>query len=188
MHYGNLVILEKPEGFPNPHNGMNRWLEAAVSEAMGPSEDDGGFWDWYQIGGRWTGLFDGYDPEKDPANIVVCDLCHGTGRRDDELGKSLRTKNPEYTCNGCSGEGKRAEWPTQWKFHPGDLMPIENLTQEHLNRIYRVVLNGASWGGEEYIPWKSGTDNAFYKREMPPLEWLKKEYEGYLVVIVDNHS
>ncbi len=26
-------------------------------------------WDWYQIGGRWTGLLDGYDAEKDPANL-----------------------------------------------------------------------------------------------------------------------
>ena len=34
-----------------------------------------GHWDWFQIGGRWTGHLSDYDPEKDPANIERCDLC-----------------------------------------------------------------------------------------------------------------
>ena len=39
-------------------------------------------WDWYSIGGRWTGLFDPkYKPEEDPQNMEVCDLCKGTGDR-----------------------------------------------------------------------------------------------------------
>lgn len=39
-------------------------------------------WDWYVIGGRWTGLFDNkYDPRKDPRNLKKCEFCNGTGDR-----------------------------------------------------------------------------------------------------------
>jgi len=39
-------------------------------------------WDWWEIGGRWTGELDSkYDPRKDPRNIVPCSLCDGTGDR-----------------------------------------------------------------------------------------------------------
>lgn len=67
MHYSNLVIIEAPE------DGVisTEYVDAAVQRAMGPSEESGGFWDWYQIGGRWTGAFDDYDPEKDPANQEI---------------------------------------------------------------------------------------------------------------------
>lgn len=65
-------------------------------------------WDWYSIGGRYSGKFElGYDPEKDPANIETCDLCGGTGIRNDSV-----VQNKE--CNGCHGKGRRAKWPTQW--------------------------------------------------------------------------
>jgi hypothetical protein len=43
-------------------------------------------WDWWQIGGRWTGTFaDGYNPSEDPNNIEVCSLCEGTGQRTDAI-------------------------------------------------------------------------------------------------------
>lgn len=65
-------------------------------------------WDWYIIGGRYSGKFElGYDPEKDPANIETCDLCGGTGIRNDSV-----VQNKE--CNGCHGEGRRVKWPTLW--------------------------------------------------------------------------
>jgi hypothetical protein len=40
-------------------------------------------WDWYTVGGRWTGFLatNGYDPSKDENNIEDCDLCQGTGDR-----------------------------------------------------------------------------------------------------------
>jgi hypothetical protein len=43
-----------------------------------------GKWDWWQIGGRWTGaLTQDYDPTKDIENQEWCDLCGGTGNRPD---------------------------------------------------------------------------------------------------------
>jgi hypothetical protein len=72
-------------------------------------------WDWWQVGGRWSGMLEvGYDPEKDPANMEICFLCAGSGKRNDEIGKAQRLINPDYTCNGCDGKGIRSKWPTAW--------------------------------------------------------------------------
>jgi hypothetical protein len=134
MHYSNLLIVKhKGEGINNDFD-----LEKAVDVAMGPHEDDGGFWDWYQIGGRWTGTFDGYDPTKDPANQKPCDLCGATGKRTDSVAEAhphLKEK-----CNACDGTGIRAEWPTQWKYHEGDVIPVAQLTEDHFvnSHLYEI--------------------------------------------------
>ena len=176
MHYCNFVIIE-PDGITN--------VEQAVERAMGPSEENGGFWDWYQIGGRYTGALDGYDPEKDARNIEQCPQCNGSGERNDAIGMLARAKDPAYKCNGCAGEGKHAAWPTKWAL--GDIAPIESLTEENY-KCYRVVTPWARvHGGENYLPWKP-VGEMFPRNEMPPLDWLKKEYAGHYVVVVDNHS
>lgn len=168
-HYSNLVLIEPTED-----------VETAVKEAMGVHKAQGGFWDWYQIGGRWTGVLDGYNPDKDPVNIETCWLCQGTGTRQD-----MKVENG---CNGCLGTGKKEKWPTKYAKHPGDIAPIETLTDESYKNFFRVVTPGCIiFGGEDYLPWKP-VGEMFPEREMPPLDWLKENYKGYLAVVVDNHS
>lgn len=82
-----------------------------------------GFYDWYQVGGRYTGRLSGYDPDTDDALRERCDLCDGGGLRNDAIGRSAREDDPSYTCNGCRGTGRRRLWPTQWPRHDGDVMP-----------------------------------------------------------------
>lgn len=90
-------------------------------------------WDWWQVGGRYTGLLSpAYDPEKDPRNIETCAICGGTGMRDDALGKDHRAKDPSYTCNGCGGKGTRAKWPTKWVNFEGDSIPRGALALERI--------------------------------------------------------
>lgn len=73
-------------------------------------------WDWWTVGGRYSGrLAPGYDPEKDPENLETCFLCGGRGKRNDEIGSRQRLANPEFKCNGCDGDGKRAKFPSDWK-------------------------------------------------------------------------
>jgi hypothetical protein len=108
MHYPNLVII-------NGDSDVSIQFERAM-------ENGGFFWDGYQIGGRYTGFLDGYDPTKDERNIENCDRCDGTG--------------------------KQVKWPTCWAPHEGDVMPIEKLTEEHLKKFYRLVLpdhHGTRW-------------------------------------------
>ena len=100
-------------------------VQSAIEWEMMPFDEngewfrDGSRWDWYVIGGRYTGSLTGYDPEKDPANTKVCSLCGGTGKRTD-----MEVKDG---CNGCQGKGTRVKWPTEWADHPGDIIQVKNL-------------------------------------------------------------
>ena len=44
-------------------------------------------WDWYTVGGRWSGTLDDYNPYTDPKNQQECWLCKGTGIRTDRPDK-----------------------------------------------------------------------------------------------------
>jgi hypothetical protein len=58
-------------------------LEEIVARLMGKHEEDGGYWDWFVVGGRWTGVHDGYEPSDDIRNYSICKFCGGTGTRND---------------------------------------------------------------------------------------------------------
>jgi len=126
-------------------------LDKAVSEAMAPykegeeEENPRGFFDWWQIGGRWTGKHDpSYNPQTDPENIETCDLCAGTGFRRDDVGINSLKSTPTYTCNGCGtydqekkswvhgplGPGRRTKWPSQWRRFEGDVAPLETVPDD----------------------------------------------------------
>ena len=50
---------------------------------------------------------DKYLNELDPEE---CELCEGTGWRDDAIGKKAREADPLYSCNGCKGKGEKKNW------------------------------------------------------------------------------
>jgi len=155
-----------------------------------------GFWDWWQIGGRWTGTHTDYDPTKDERNIEMCWICHGTGYRNDELGQRERRKNPTYTCNGCGeydsenqqwkhgpyGKGRSLKWPTSWAEYKGDILPIAEVKDDL--SCYTLIVNGFTLKKEE---WNGKT---FVKQDFDGnvKEWLHKMniVDGYLVT-VDYH-
>ena len=149
MHKG-VILLAKAENQDD--------AKAQVEEFLNDYEGD--VWDWYQIGGRWTGTLDKYDPEKDENNIEICELCKGSGQRNDSLGKQARQKNPEYACNGCQGKGKSVKWPTAWKEHNGDILPLKD------------CLPIVSEWQQEYI--KDGQ-----AEEKKAAEWLAKDPKSY---------
>jgi hypothetical protein len=118
----NLEVEQRPYGDPEPDGTYDTY-------GWNPR----GIWDWFTIGGRWTGhlaqLVTGqpYSPETDPANIEPCDYCDGTGVRRDGITPG--------TCNACldtsdstawdkPGRGFRTKWPTQWVTRPDlDVVP-----------------------------------------------------------------
>lgn len=129
MHFYALAVI--------PGDGD---VDRLVAEALAPydvrrevellSDEDGeahwynpdGLWDWFQIGGRWTGVLSGYRPADDPELMRSCRWCAGTGRRDDEVGRERRAADPSFTCNGCEGRGEALDWPTEWPRHHGDVL------------------------------------------------------------------
>lgn len=78
-------------------------------------------WDYWNLGGRWSGLLTGEDITENPENYEICYLCKGTGYRNDHIAQSFR-KEELFSCNGCSGFGKRLK-------HPSSCIPVQNQIQ-----------------------------------------------------------
>lgn len=172
MHYCVVVVIEEAVK-------TMREVACEVARIMEPY-GNGIEYDWFQLGGRWTGKFDGYDPQKDPKNSRTCTLCGGTGER-----KDMAVKNG---CNGCNGSGKEILWPTQWKPRKGDTKAVKKLIQADID-VYAVCCDGYGWlGGDEYIPWAEDHESKFRRREKPPLDWIKKTFPRGMAVVVDCHN
>ena len=193
-------------------------VDDLVAEAMAPydenrkvelTSEDGeeywhnphGFWDWFQIGGRWTGKLSGYDPSDDPSLMKSCWLCNGTGFRNDELGRKWRESDPEYTCNGCQGKGEHQAWPTEWPRHKGDIQDalavLPALTED--STPYAFIVHGSESVAkrERYVP--DATDGNYFVEDWPPSRMLPLIFKtvvarreagfiGDRIVVVDYHS
>lgn len=67
-------------------------------------------WDWWVVGGRWTGIFKpNYDPYDDPKNQQTCDICNGSGRREVPLLSTTDTPSPILSIIGISDKGTDEE-------------------------------------------------------------------------------
>lgn len=141
-------------------------------------------WDWYQIGGRWTGYWGNYDPEKDPDNIETCWLCQGTGTRTD-----MKVNNG---CNGCQGTGKAVRWPTQWKTYAGDILRAHNLRRRLMNSTeigpsYAILTPDGEWLEKPedrlYTPTTKEEAQAWKQKYLDTLD----RYHDSYAVIVDCH-
>ena len=94
---------ETLEVFINGYHGYRKNADGVYGRRTNPNAH----WDWWVVGGRWSGHFQPhYDAAKDPNNQETCLLCRGTGNRPD-----MKVENG---CNGCGGAGIRTKWPTQW--------------------------------------------------------------------------
>lgn len=102
MHYLVYVFTEDPS-------------KEAIEEALSP-HGDGKEWDWYQIGGRWTGHLSGCNPADNPANYEPCEFCEATGVTTKAVGERYPAyaSNVGRECFQCNGKSKRLKWPTEW--------------------------------------------------------------------------
>jgi hypothetical protein len=142
-------------------------------------------WDWWVIGGRWTGAFTpDYDPSEDPRNIETCRLCNGTGKRDDELGKEERKRNPEYGCNGCNGTGKSVKY--SFAKHKGDIMPASKVPEKVTP--YSLVTPDGKWYAKGEMGWFGmSDDNKSEEKWEEVVKGLFKKHKDCLAVVVDYH-
>ncbi len=150
--------------------------EAHVARLMAPHEETetGGHWDWFQIGGRYTGWISGYDPQTDPENVERCWLCQGTGKRTDMVVRD--------GCNHCKGKGEALKWPTQWRTHLGDVASAGEALEARAP--YALVtpqgrwLESCRWNGSGFVEapdWQNAVADAL------------ASHTGR-VVVVDYHS
>ena len=183
MHYHCEIIL--PPGVP---------IKETVAQVLRPfnetlpEDDEGkcpGFWDWYQIGGRWTGAHDpSYDPEADPRNRA-------------EPGDPL-------------GQPNGVLWPTRWAPFEGDVMPISAIP-EGLSCARLIVagpsyddskieasfmLSDSIWNGVNFekTNWdktvQGGLSMFSEHCSMRSEQWVQRHLptDDWLAVTVDYHS
>lgn len=130
--------------------------QADLSRILAPYKEDQNEtkWDWWVIGGRWSGYFTpGYDPFNDPDNLEVCGCCAGTGVRKDSIAVNagMHTKiinkpgHPRHGqkgwCNACDGTGKRLKFELK---NVGSQVCIANLELDAL-RIAAAKKAGEKW-------------------------------------------
>lgn len=139
-------------------------------------------WDWFVIGGRWTGYLDDYDPRDDPDNWELCDLCNGTGLRTDELGNKEREKNLDYTCNGCQGKGRRVSW--SYRAYHGDIRLVRDIRPEV--STFAVVTPDGEWHQHGEMGWFGQSSNHNYNWE-EQFKALMEEHKDCVAVLVDCH-
>ena len=164
MHYHAEIYLkelknveEQIERILHPYN---EHLEIEYNEEYEYWRNPNSFWDWYQIGGRWTGVHTNYNPEEDERNIKKCDYCNGTGFRNDKIGKEIREKDPSFMCNSCKGKGKRVKWPTQWALYGGDIISVDNVKSDL--SCYTLIIN----------------DKVFHTEDWDGNKWGKTDFNG----------
>lgn len=140
---------------------------------------DGSRWDWWTVGGRWTGAISPvpYASEEDPENFETCFLCNGTGRRVDA--EKFEQENPgwiEWTggCNGCKGKGWEVAWPTKWKAFDGDVQPVAALSF----KTYRWEHEGAV-KTREFIPTAVVT---------PDGKWHEQARMGWFGMTIEDEA
>lgn len=174
MHY--YALVEVPDG--------EEAFEERLAAVLAPHEEgmDGGheLWDWWALGGRWSGTLSGYDPYTDPVNQKRCWLCDGTKLRNDELGKQAREANPEYTCNGCSGTGLMTVHPSEFVPHDGNVSKFSDLGD--VMKPFVLIANGQvaqkeTWMGKKWVDTSSDLEKLW--GEIDP---------DATVAVVDLHS
>lgn len=163
MHALCFVVIP-PEGNPVDH----------VAAALAPwyeGGDPAGWWDWYQIGGRWTGHLSDYDPRDDPANTRPCRTCSGTG------------------CNACRGTGMETLWPTMWAPHEGDVATLDHVLAAIATDPQRTIPHTLVAG--ERVLHRETWDGGFVvnpDHDQMVAETLAAADPSWRVVVVDYHS
>lgn len=186
MHYFVAVLI--PPTCKNVEKEVKKLLK----------KHNGRKWDWYQLGGRWTGAYDGYDPSKDRKNWKKCDICGGTGERKDVAPEDFK----KGYCNGCSPDkefgcptGTHVKWPTGWEPRKGDVAPVKIAKKKTLP--HSIVTPDGKWL-EADVDWHNygkPTQKEWDKKKAAAVkEWkttalsLFEKHKDYVAVIVDCHN
>lgn len=178
--------------------------EELVAAAMEPYNEETakrreGLWDWWVIGGRWSGVHAKIDPTKDPANYEVCFLCCGTGKRRDVVDalnggplppfarggpdpifgedrgapwdeKKLREYLDEYGCNGCEGTGQTLKHAPNFQPIDSDILPVGEIAPDLTAQT--VILPGRM---ETVEFWNGG-------------DWKETGFDGNVSRLLAKHN
>lgn len=152
-------------------------------------------WDWYQIGGRWTGLFSDYDPTKDERNYSECNFCNGTGDREGwvyyENGERKFKDDWAEECNGCNschGTGKSLNYG--FVPFPGDVTKVKNvLNNWSEDKVpFAIMTPNGQWIERGEMMMFGMVDNEKEKNVwIRQCKAIMEEYDEATIIVVDCH-
>ena len=130
-------------------------VDAAVAKQLQPFDEngewgrDGSRWDWWQIGGRFSGLLSpGYDPAKDPANIEDCDFCDATGTVAEATGASYPAWRDLVgkPCPNCGASGKALKFTSEWAERRDlNARPVGDVPWSELQYLPAILTPDGTW-------------------------------------------
>jgi hypothetical protein len=183
MHYFGAAVA--------PSDTTRELAEKVIDPILAPhqewqkSEDDyGGVWDWYVVGGRWTGEWATYDPWEDPDNQEICRTCNGTGERPggkEQFGAEWYVWC--HGCNGCSGTGTHVKFAPDFKPCTDDVLSVKQFLSGEYRLPYTLFLPG----GEVLQKETFETDNVIDPKWLIAVRNALKPYLDEMLVIVDYH-
>jgi hypothetical protein len=188
MHSLTGVVVPMSTTRATAHEAVEP-LMAPYCEAPPPDHiyNESGWWDWWCVGGRYTGRYSEYAPTRDDDNYEVCWLCHGTGERFDG-------RSGPGNCNGCckggeaglTGTGRSLKHAPDWKPCEDDVVPVRVLVNNpRVGLPLWVVLPDGTAHGEG--PWaEPGTEERNIWDEK--VAELLRPYSDMALVVVDIHS
>lgn len=191
-HFSVLVITDPRDD-----------VEETVTRLLAPYDEQGEWfreeshWDWWVIGGRWTGYLDpAYDPYTDPANYVHCKWCQGTG----VTPQAVADEYPAYQhnvgkpCIQCAttSDGEPKPFPgkmLRWDLvpHPGDRgLPVKEVIERGVKPTFALVTPDGAWHQSGDMGWWGMVSNENTEWDD---EWqtLVKANEANVATIVDCH-
>lgn len=159
-HFGVLVLTENVDS--DDYKGVESLL--AAYDENGEWFRKGSKWDWWVVGGRWTGYLDpSYDPYKDERNYSPCKFCEGTG----VTTKAVADKYPGYgpnvgkPCIQCT-----TDWDGTAKPFPGrslnlqlvghesdDGLTVREVLERGIEPAFAIVTPDGEWHEKGEMGW-----------------------------------
>lgn len=134
-------------------------------------------WDWYQVGGRWTGFLSDYNPLDDPNNVKECFHCQGKLRIPITKELPLYWISAEQSLFGSQSKSERIEEVTSVKV----ALEVDGMNaQEAIQRLWPERAVGSDhdsiecWvckGTGTQVAWPTGYSK--HKGDVQPITLLK---------------
>jgi len=193
-HFAVLVITEPDKD-----------VEEEVTRLLAPYDEndewfrEGSHWDWWVIGGRWTGHLDpSYDPYKDPLNYSPCEYCEGTGTTTAAVAKQYPAyeKNIGKPCIQCAVDFDGAPKPfpgMQLNFmlrrqDSDRAQPVREILERGIEPTLAVVTPDGAWTQGAQMGWWGMTSDE-KEADAWKQEWhdLLVMHQDHVATIVDCH-
>lgn len=185
------------EMYPDFDQFMKEYAGYELDPKMGRYgywENPNAKWDWFSIGGRYTGRMGGYDPQKDSKNYETCFICNGTGTRPgtnyDAEAAWARKGNELFPCigegcNACYGAGVSLKFPSHFR-DVGNVAPVSELPDNF--SCFAMLTPEGEWIERGTMGWwgivTDEKDETAWKRT---IRTVLDRYRSCIAVGVDCH-